>query len=209
MHSFFSKGAVMNIRQSRLLKLVLSGVLGLSALLGAGSAMAFAGVWQSVAIEGQSFSVQKGDFIRYGVTDIPDCSTNACTGSWAYKGAYADGTMYCNNQEWGGDPYPNRAKNCERMLNFGGTAYGTAVALRFVVDESSSNVSAAISQRGWTTSTCQSSASVPCDRVHYVGFHSDGSAGYNFTTLNGSQTCSNASYGDPDWGVQKYCFIPK
>ncbi|MGX5651437.1 hypothetical protein ACWKW4_14380 [Hydrogenophaga borbori] len=199
----------MNIRQSRLLKLVLSGVLALSALLGTGSALAYTGLWQSVAIEGQPFPVQKGDFIRYGVTDSPGCSTNACLGLWAYKGVYADGTMYCTNQEWGGDPYPNRAKNCERLVNFGGAANSPPVALRFVAVESSSNVSAAISQRGWTTSTCQMSSIVPCDWVYYIGFQSNGGTGYNFTTLNSSQTCSNASYGDPDWGVQKYCFIPK
>lgn len=207
---FFFKGAVMNIRQSRLLKLVLNGVLALSALFGASSAMAYTGIWTSAAIEGGSFVAQPGDFIRYGVTDIPDCSTQACPGNWSFKGFTTATTVYCNNTWWGGDPYPNRAKNCERLSLFGVFGHtGISYELKYVAPEGGTNLSSTVSNNN---SGCAAfaSAGVPCDTAYFIGWTSNSSAFLKTASLNSSMTCSIASFGgDPVWGTAKYCFFPK
>ncbi|QRR35464.1 hypothetical protein JNX00_06250 [Hydrogenophaga sp. YM1] len=199
----------MNIRQSRLFKLLFGSVLALVALLGAGSAMAYSGNWSSVAIEGQSFSVKAGDFIRFGVTDIPDCADSGCQGRWSFKGFTSDGTAYCTNQYWGGDPYPGRAKNCEKLTQL--TVYGTPsypVSYKYVATEGSSTLL-------YTTVTnnnanCSMNVVTPCSEVWYMGWSSNSVVQFTVKAINNSMTCNNASFGtDPSPGVLKYCFFPK
>lgn len=206
---FFFKGAVMNIRQSRLLKLVLSGVLALSALLGTGSALAYSGSWTSVAIEGQPFSYQDGDFVRYGRTDSAGCPNSGCPGLWSYKGFTGSGTATCSNQYWGGDPYPNQPKNCEKLTYLGGLgAPSVGIPLKFVAVEGNPNPLAGMVTN--SNSGCQTATVGSCDRAQYIGWTSNGSAYNKSAILNNTMTCNSASFGgDPINGALKYCFFPR
>lgn len=203
---FFFKGAVMNIRQSRLLKLVISGVLALSALWGTGSALAYAGTWTPAAIEGGWFSVNPGDFVRYGRTDVDGCQKgdiSGCPGLWSYKGFASAGYVQCSNQTWGGDPYPNKPKNCEKLAD---NPLSSGSGLNFVVVESNANLKNIIDANANWGSTCANGASC----IYYIGFSSNGAAAMISTSLTPTRVCTNASMGtDPSPGVQKNCFVAK
>lgn len=213
MHSFSSlfKGAFMNIRQSRFLRLALSGVLALSALLGASSAMAkFNGTWTPVALENQAFHVNPGDFVRYGRTDVADCADNNCLGLWAYRGFTVEGSWTCSNGAWGGDPYPGQPKNCERLTSYPVYINGWGSAsypVKYVAREgSSTNIYSAVGQNAG----CSSAGTLPCNFVYYIAFPSNGDAVFRSQPINSGTTCTNTSMGgDPMYGVEKNCFVVK
>lgn len=195
----------MNIRQSRLIKLILSGVLALSALLGAGSAMAgYSGTWQSVAIENQSFNYAPGDFVRFGVTDIPNCGNSSCLGRWSYKGFTGYGTATCSNNYWQGDPYPNHVKNCEKLVSLPGAGHGAPVSyLKYVAVEGGTVYG--------NNSGCSQGAS-ECNLLFYIAWESFGTAYDAAIFVSGPAAitaCNNATFGDPRPGVQKHCFFSK
>jgi len=203
------KGAHMDICQSRVLKLIFSCFLTLSALWGAGSAMAYSGSWASVAIEGGSFSYSPGDFIRYGVTDIPDCGDSSCGGKWTFKAFTTSGSSDCNNTAFGGDPYPNHAKNCEKLTWLSGFGHGSVGApFKVVAVENSSTLLKDTVVN--SNSGCSTAGYLACNTVFYMGWSDRGiMTGDTYQTLNNTQKCNNSTFGDPAGGYLKWCFFPK
>lgn len=193
----------MNIRRSRLFKLMLSGVVALWALLGAGSAMAYVGSWVHAAIEGQSFNVNPGDFVRYGRTDTFGCADTTCPGLWSYKGFASAGTALCTNSYWGGDPYFGVKKMCEKLVTL---PVGTDTNVRYLATENNTtSLQSIVNSQGWG-SQCANAA--PC--IFYVGLNSNGSGSLAMRPLTSSLVCTNAAMGtDPTPNSLKYCFVAR
>src|SRR5262249_6348543 len=133
------------------------------------------------------FNNQEDLLVRYGDYSPGTCVD--CFGHWTYKYFYGNSGLWgCNNTTFGGDPFVNDFKRCEKLVA-GGNVPG-------LLANEGDNFPQETQLGTW---------------VGYYILPSDGvtpPVGYS-KPINAGDKCNNDTFGDPMYGTPKFCFIAR
>jgi hypothetical protein len=141
-------------------------------------------IWGTCASEGQYCVFGGTQQVRYGLSD------GGTFGRWTVR-TFFDGTIDCTNAQFGGDPFPNRVKQCQVDFSVEdpGSTHGH---WKFCASEGQ---------------TCRG-ASGKWIRYGAAGYGNGQEGGYRVRMASGDVPCTNAWSGaDPSPNVVKACWF--